>query len=172
MPYRSRNRSVRSTVRRKSLWVGVTPASTTLSASGAALVYVNNAALDALRPFTVVRTIMDFFLVSDQAAAIETQAAAFGWAVVSDQAAAAGIVSLPTPFTEIGSDLWFFHRVLFGDESAVVDKTRGGRYIHMESRAMRKVVDGEDMVGVVESDPTIGAGCIVASAGRILVKLN
>ena len=170
MPYRSRN--VRSTPqRRKTAWVAIDPTATTMVGAGGTFIYAANAALDALRPYTIVRTIMDFLLVSDQAAAIENQICAFGWAVVSDQASAAGVASLPTPVTDLASDLWFFHRFVMADESNLTDRTKGGTVLHVESKAMRKVDVGQDIAGVGEFS-SIGEGCELHTAGRMLVKLH
>jgi len=130
-----------------------------------------NAAALALRPFTIVRTRMELQLRSDQAAAIEFQRASFGLAVVSDQAVAVGVTAVPTPFTDMGSDLWFVHQNLWGDESNLTDRTRPSTYVTIDSKAMRKVDIGQDIVVVAEFG-TGGGGAILGAAGRMLVKVN
>jgi len=157
--------------KRHTFWFGFGVASTTLSATGGTIIYNLNAGALALRPFTVVRTISEFFLSSDQAAAIETQQVAFGWAVVSDQASAIGVSAVPTPTTDLGSELWFFHKFIFGDESNLTDRTRSGQRVSVESRAMRKVDEGQDVVGVAELDAG-STGAALVTGGRMLIKLH
>ncbi len=69
---------------------------------------LNPAAL-ALRPFTIIRTVGMFSMVSDQVAAQEDPFGAYGLAVVSDQARVAGVASVPSPITDQNSDLWFMY---------------------------------------------------------------
>ncbi len=116
---------------------------------------------------------MQFFIQSDQAAATELVHVAVGGAVVSDQAIAAGVGSIPTPFAEIGSDLWFLHdqlttQFLFGTGVGFIND---GVSKDVDSRAMRKVEDGEDVAIVIENS-TVGQGSITTTAGRMLVKLH
>ena len=170
------NRSTSSRVlvrgaRRESLWVGVTLGVTTMTAPGGTITNASNAALLALRPFTVIRLHMAFWLQSDQAAAIETQHAGFGVAVVSDQAVAIGVTAVPTPITDIGSDLWFAHRLMYADESNLTDRTRSGQFFEIDSKAMRKVEDGQTVIMVAELSST-GSGLQLVSGGRMLIKTH
>ncbi len=110
-------------------------------------------------------------IISDQAAAIEQQAVALGLAVVSDQAVAVGVTAVPTPVTDMASPLWFVHQLLFGEESALTDRTKPQTRISIDSKAMRKVEVGQDMVIVLENGG-IGSGSITRIGGRILVKNN
>ena len=158
--------------RRESLWLFFTGARTGMSAAGGTIVYQLNAAALALRPFTVVRTHITFMLESDQAAAIEFQAAAFGWCVVSDQASAIGATAGPTPVTDGSSDLFFLYKYMFGDESNLTDRTRPSTQVSVDSKAMRKVTDSEDVIGVAEFDSGVSDGLILSTAGRMLVKLH
>ena len=102
-------------MRRESIWFDVAPVNFNL---GAALVPVVmnslNAAAQALRPFTVVRTRGFYHVRSDQNAADETYHAAIGACVVSDQAVAIGVTAVPTPNTDRASDLWFVYEELGG----------------------------------------------------------
>ena len=157
--------------RRSSLWLEISPVLTTLTTPGGTITNAANAAILAQRPFTVVRTIMEFQLVSDQAAAVEEQAVAFGMAVVSDQALAIGVTAVPTPGTDAGSDLFFFHKYMFADESNLTDRTKGGSRYSVQSRAMRKVDEDSDIAIVAELQ-TIGFGARLFSAGRMLIKLH
>ena len=72
-------------MRRETAWIFITPVQTTLAgASTAVLSNALNAALSALRPFTVVRARGTFHLQSDQAAQDEFYQALIGLCVVSD----------------------------------------------------------------------------------------
>ena len=157
---------------RATVWLGFIPARVALTAAGGTVIFTLNAAALALRPFTVVRTRFALFIDSDQSAAAEQQVAGFGVAVVSEEAAAAGVASVPTPITEIPSDLWFVHRVLYSAQSASDAGGRGGNagtdYI-VDSKAMRKVSIGQDIV-VVGEFSAVGGGLRLTVGGRMLVK--
>ena len=110
----NRNSSVvRSSIRRQSDWFFIAPAITVMTGAGGTLISSLNASALALRPFTIVRSRLELYLISDQQVASEPQGAAFGMAVVSDQAVAVGITAIPTPITDLGSDLWFVHQPMW-----------------------------------------------------------
>jgi len=158
--------------RRQTTWFQYSPAIATMTAPGGTLFFSLNAAALALRPFTVVRSHFHIGLRSDQAAAIEEQIAGVGLAVVSDEAVAVGVTAVPTPITEMGSDLWFVHQLIYASESRVVDKTREGQYISIDSKAMRKVGVGQDIVLVVEMSAASTGGMVITVGGRQLIKNN
>ena len=157
--------------RRQMSWLDLTPVSVTQTGVGGTLTHTLNAAALALRPFTVVRTIMEFQLGSDQAAAIENQVAAYGMAVVSDQALAVGVSAVLTPVTDAGSDLFFFHKFILGDESKLTDRSTSATRVSVESRAMRKVDEDSDLALCAEFS-SAGGGWILTFAGRMLIKLH
>ena len=162
---------------RKSLWIGITPTITT-SVTGGVITNALNAAALALRPFTIVRTHLQFYAHSDQAATSETYGGAVGMAVVSDQALAVGVTAIPTPITDLGSDLFFVHQMYWGEAHlfsaiGVEDLTGQGNGWTVDSKAMRKVTDDQDLAIVLESTSgIIGEGSIVAMMGRMLIKLH
>ena len=162
---------LRGGVKRESLWFDIAPALNIQAAAGGVIINSSNAALLAQRPFTVVRTRMSFLIRSDQAAAAEFQTGAFGLAVCSDQALAIGITAVPTPVTDAGSDLWFFHQWLLGDESSLTDVAKGATKYDVGSKAMRKVNDDSDIATVLEFS-SITQGITVHSMGRVLIKLH
>jgi len=157
--------------RRESTWLFLTSTATTFTAAGGVLLNSLNAAALALRPFTVIRTYLDGNVVSDQSAGGENQHLAIGLAVVSDQAVAAGVGSVPTPVTERGSDLWLLHQEFAGSGSAVNDG-RVGFQIKADSKAMRRVDEGSDLIVVAELDSVLSDGFVLRLAGRILIKLH
>ncbi len=160
-------------MRRETLWGFLSTAETTLGgAPTAAVVNSLNAAGLALRPFTVVRVRGVLQVRSDQVASIETYGVDFGMAVVSDQAVAIGVTAVPTPLTDKGSDLWFVYEQMFGTQTGNANTgnvQQVGFSKEFDSRAMRKVEEGQDVIAVVENEIN---GVIVVSSGRFLIKLH
>jgi len=165
--------SARSMVRgpkRQSLWLQFQPSIVTLTATGGTLIASLNAAALALRPFTIVRTRFEVFVRSDQVAAVEDQFGGFGVAVVSEQASAAGIASIPTPITDLQSDYWLQHKLMLAAGSSVNDGRVGFGW-SLDSKAMRKVNNNEDIV-IVSEFAAAGDGFFLISGGRMLIKTN
>ncbi len=168
---RSPSRFVKG-AKRETQWLAIASTQVSMGAVGGQLLNSLNAAALALRPFTVVRVHLRVHLESDQIAATEFQAAAIGMAVVSDQASAIGVTAVPTPTTDSGSDLWLLHK--FMTSSVMVGAADGnivGLGFDIDSKAMRKVEDGSDLVLVTEFD-AIGSGVTVTTLGRFLIKLH
>ncbi len=157
--------------RRETLWANIPFQIVTADVGVATLMASLNAAALALRPFTIVRMRMAFGLHSDQAAAAEVQAVAVGQAVVSDQASAIGVTAVPTPVTDAGSDAWLLYTILFNNATNLTDLVVGQKYFEVDSRAMRKVEDGQDLVLVTEVAATSN-GTVLNSSGRFLIKLH
>ncbi len=159
-------------MRRESLWVAGDFATATLASTNAvALTHSPNAALLALRPYTVVRTRGFMYVSSDQTGASEIYTISMGHAVVSDQAQAIGITALPTPDTDRGSDLFFVFEDLFGRFEFIsgVGTQERGIWKEYDSKAMRRVNDDEQCVVTVECPSTSG---IISHAFRTLIKLH
>ncbi len=161
-------------MRRESLWFFVTGSFTNLvSFQTAALINLLSAGALALRPFTVVRTRGFWHIKTDQTAAAEQQAANLGYAVVSDQASAIGVTAVPTPTTDQGSDLWQTYASLMTSQGAGQVDSNLGVGGEFDSRAMRKVEDGQDFVVVIETELAgLTLGCDVRHTGRVLIKLH
>ena len=163
--------------RRETLWFSGVGFSQGLAApTSVALVASLNAAALALRPFTVIRTRGILRCFSDQQGASETYGASYGTAVVSDQATAIGVTAVPTPTVDNGSDLWYVYefligRFIFADATGLMSV---GVERIVDSKAMRKVEDGQDLVQVVEG-PSAGvtaSGSTIAGFTRTLIKLH
>ncbi len=77
---------------------------------------------------------------------------AYGICIVSQDAFAAGVASMPGPFSDASSDLWMVHQFMF----APVRVGTGGfqevaiQYT-IDSQAMRKVTEEERVVSIVEN---------------------
>ncbi len=160
-------------MRRESLWVPIIYQNSILSAAATAVITnAGTAGLLALRPFTIVRTHINWLVTSDQSAATENFIGSFGAAVVSDQAVAVGVAAVPTPATDQGSDLWFMYGTWTGRFELVGTSISSDvRPQDIDSKAMRKVEDGQDVVFVAEAG-LIGNGCVVHSSGRMLIKTH
>ena len=163
-------------MRRETLWASLPFATSTLAASAAAvLVRSGSAALLELRPFTIVRTHLQFRVVSDQAGASEDFVGSTGFCVVTDQAVAVGITAVPTPATDLDSDVWYLLEQFLGGISVSagpiidIESDFGSRAV--DNKAMRKVEPGSDIIEVHEAGIG-GSGCVVQSAGRFLIKLH
>ncbi len=162
--------------RRESMWIALSFVETDLTA-GTTAVLTNslNAAALALRPFTVVRTRLFFHNRSNQLSDAEDYGANIAMAVVSDQSVAIGVTAVPTPTTDQGSDLFHVFASLGGYMGFLTAIGFGemGKETNVDSKAMRKVNDDQDLILVQE-----GWGALVTSGGntmvggRILIKLH
>jgi len=168
-----RRASFRQSQKRQTIWAFLTPTLTVFTTAGGTILNSGTTGLLNLRPFTIVRSHVELYIGSDQTANTESQIGAFGMAIVSDQAVAIGVTAVPTPDTDAGSDLWFAHQYMHNriavSSAASVFQT-GTKYT-VDSRAMRKVEDGQDLIVVGELSAA-GQGFVLHSAGRFLVKTN
>ena len=157
---------------RSSVWIGINIENIAVGPGATVLVGVLNAAALALRPFTVTRTRGIIQWQSDQAAASEYSFGALGCIVVSDQAVAAGVASIPEPL--LNTDAPFFVWEPFGDSFLFGDGTGfQGNALYtqpVDSKAMRKVQNNEDVAFTVENGS--GFGAIFTMTARMLVKLH
>jgi len=163
---------------RETLWFTIAETRTSAAAANTATLLSSlNAAALALRPFTIVRTLLHHSVRSDQTAASENFDAAVGMAVVTTQATDIGVTAVPTPFSDLGSDAWMLHNIIDGHFLFVTGaglesnstSPRGGMTI--ESKAMRKVEGGQDVIVVIENS-SLSSGTQNYVAGRMLVKLH
>ncbi len=158
---------------RESLWFGFGFTTVTLASSNAvAIGHSLNAAALALRPFTIVRTRGSYNVRSDQKAATEFYGVSMAFAVVTDQAVAIGATAVPTPDTDRGSDKFFVFEDVFGEfnfQSGVGIEGLNGISRDFDSKAMRKVQNGEDIISVLEAPSTSG---VMSFAARMLIKLH
>jgi hypothetical protein len=122
-----------------------------------------------------VRTRGWIHCISDQIGAAETFGVAYGHCIVSDQAAAIGVTAVPTPDSDRSSDLWMVYEEIMGRFifiSGVGVETAGHNQMrYYDSKAMRKVEEGQDIAIVAEAQAIVSSGQI-KKAGRLLVKLH
>jgi len=157
--------------RRKTTWFSAVFTVNTL-ASGSPIVLTSlNAAALALRPFTIVRTRGALLIASDQEAADEQQRVAYGEAVVSDEAVAVGTTAIPGPISESGSNLWYVYQALMGNFRFITGSgfVQNNQQIEIDSKAMRKVEVGQDIVQMAECT---GPGADLIAFSKTLIKLH
>ncbi len=174
MPNRSRSRVVvAGRSRRETLWFGGPDETVWTGVAAGAVDFQSslNVASLALRPFTIVRVRGLLMLRSDQIAAIEEPFGAFGLAVVSDQAVAAGVASLPSPITDQASDLWFSYTFCAATWQFNTSGAASPTPFEIDSKAMRKVEDGMNIVSMFENGSG-GSGCNYIAIWRMLIKLH
>jgi len=143
--------------------------SVTLAASTAVL---DQSLAGITEPITAVRCRGSIWVGSDQEASEEIWLGAVGMAVVTDQALAAGVGSVPTPITDKDSDSWIMHRYFSGKfliASGVGIESQGYFEFEFDSKAMRKIPEGSTLIWVVENAGTVGLEYILQFA--VLVKL-
>ena len=159
--------------KRLSSWISIAVSNDTIAtASTAVLIATANAALKALMPFTIVRTRGILSVRSDQQSASETFHAILGMSVVQAQATAIGVTAVPTPATDDGSDSFYVYEEVTGR----IDFTTGVGFRLMDrvrwydSKAMRKVVQDQDVAVVLETSAS-SSGASILHHGRFLIKL-
>ncbi len=161
--------------RRDTVWGAGLPAVFSIATGTAVLTRSLNAAALALRPFTVVRVRGLIYVKTDQIANTEQQWVNYGFCVVSDQASAIGVTAVPTPTSDMDSDLWFVIEQVASSYllSSAVGITEVGKSSQFDSKAMRKVDVGEDLITVVETPATgISEGVSFRDGYRFLLKLH
>jgi len=167
-----RNRLVRQG--RKTFWFSGTSVESAITAANTAVVQTSlNAAALALRPFTIVRTRGYFHIISDQLSANERYEAAYGLIVVSDQAVAIGVTAVPTPSTDSQSGWFVYERGVDAHQfiTGAGFQSHTGLFQTFDSKAMRKVEEGQDVISVAETGPN-SQGVTVTAFSRILIKLH
>ncbi len=170
---RFRTRGGRSQ-RRETLWTGLVSQLVAVAGGDTAVIMSNaSAGLLALRPYTIVRTRGILSIHSDQQSANEEQGFAFGHCLVSDQALAIGVTAVPTPDTDINSDLWYVYENMFQTFTFLTGAGFAQDVVthRYDSKAMRKVEEGETDISVLETT-NFSSGLDVMHSFRQLIKLH
>ncbi len=164
--------------KRATQWLASADVTAVTALSGAASILdqsFTGAQFEALGgPVTIVRVRGELYIQSDQVAAAERPFGAMGFAVVSEQARAAGIASLPSPITDEASDLFFvmqYWEAASWVGNAASPATVMKRFVY-DSKAMRKVPDGAALVVTMENAALAGIGAQYINKFRVLIKLN
>jgi len=158
--------------RRRTEWISATVNYTDFTASASQpLIEFANVVLRDFVPCTIVRTVgllsvaADVNFITNQALS-----GAVGACLVRDDARATGV--FPDPFVEAGQDVWFYHQffAMLIDDRADSDIRVSQRYM-IDSRAQRKVVDGDSIAFIGEGGGETD-GFDLALFVRLLLKLH
>ena len=157
--------------KRTTQWVGSADQGAVAVAAGATIIHQSNATLGNT---TIVRTRGLFTVQPDSFAADVSISGAIGFGLVSDQAFAAGVASIPGPFIDPDWGGWFMWQPFSYRFEVTTDVGRlnfGADLVdgRIDSKAMRKVAQNETLVVVVESQ---AAAIAVILNFRILLKLS
>ncbi len=123
----------------------------------------------AKRPFTITRTVGNIFVRAESEILGTEPFGAIGFIVVSDKAVATGPTALPDPITQEGSDEWFTYLSF-----AAGGSVGGGAPLMafpFDSRAQRKVQDGED-IAVMVSNASVADAMQFIVKFRLLIKVT
>ena len=159
--------------KRTSQWIAARLTSFTIPAGSPTLIATLNAAVLALRPFTVVRSHIVLSILLDQVATSEFIQGAFAAQVVTETAAAAGVASVSTPLDQADADFFIYQPWMssFLDATSVGfgEISGSGSVWTIDSKAMRKVGADADIAFMVDN---IANGYNLAMEGRMLIKLH
>ncbi len=168
-----RHRSFQRPPSRTMIWIGAGTAAQVVGVSNT-IVASYNAAVLAIRPFTIIRTRIVIHFKSDQTGAAETVAGAYTEQVVTEEASAAGVASVPGGIDEPDADYYvyqpLFHDFNFVSGTGFENITGQGRYWTVDSKSMRKVGVDDDVVSVLDLRNLLGSS--IAIEGRQLIKLH
>ena len=175
---RLRRQTFRSGPRRKTQWIGGDVSATTALSIGAATSTVNltfdTRVVGVPDPFTIIRLRGEFMIYSDQSAQDEDPFGAIGAMIVNGEAFDAGVASIPTPYTESFDNGWFYHQYWSAPVAATpasgIMTMNHARYI-IDSKGMRKVVNGDVFVLVIENKSAAHAAALTVNL-RMLIKLH
>jgi len=158
--------------RRKTTWVGPADQGFTAVASNTKVLIASfDAAAQGLVSPTLVRTRGVVSLKYGSYSADLDIVGAYGVAIVTDRAFAAGAASIPGPFTDAGWDGWAVWRSWSGHlefQGGAAVTLLGSIQQEVDSKAMRKMTDDETLVLMAESQ----SGSVEISMPlRLLFKL-
>ncbi len=132
---------------------------------------ITAAALDAITPFTIVRTRGILSVGSDQRAATENQLGSLGIGLVNEVARALGVTALPGPSSQATDNRWFVHQFYSQRLSVTTDigvePNFFTQYV-IDSKAMRKVTFDQGLVFMFEN--TAATGHDIFLSLRMLIK--
>ena len=122
---------------------------------------------------TILRTVVQISVFTDNEAAAEQQVGAFGICVVTDVALAIGITAVPSPVAEIQDDLWYVHHTIVQRSSflsSIGFYPNVATLYQFDSKAKRKVETGSTIVVVVENSGPHGFQ--IATGMRMLSQVT
>ena len=154
-------------------WFGKAFASDTIALPAASFVIDSSLTATGVAkiPFTITRTIGLLSVMSDQNAAVEVPFGAFGMRVVSAKALATGPTAVPDPVTEVTDDGWYVYQPFSCEGTLSSNAGRPIMQFPFDSRAQRKVEDGDQVVAMM-ANASAADGLLYVLNLRFLVKLS
>ena len=170
----------RSQPKRLTSWsVGAESALVSLTSTGSALWLTG--VVPAQSGLTIVRTRGEFLAYLTAASGVNNGfTGAVGLGIVSTEAFAAGVASVPTPLSDSDWDGWLWHSFFHLMSGAIMDGTAAADTnlentvqvrLPIDSKAMRKLPDGWTVIGVVQATEIGTASMSFFGNSRMLVKL-
>ena len=164
----AKSRFIRSAHKRRVAWEGAFGSSLASGAGSFVTTLISEAVLEARPAPTLVRCRGEFWAKS-QTSAVNARVTA-GIIVVTAKALAAGVASLPTPLTDVGSDWLWWDTYATAWQTGEPIETGGFRRV-IDSKAMRKVGLNQVVVMVVEVTSISGTPSVDIVFGvRMLLK--
>ncbi len=130
--------------RRLSEWLSFTSVIETEVATATAILFgsISSAALSEIIPLTMIRVRGRLSVKS----LVGHTVGAYGICVVQEAARAIGITAIPLPWSDASNDAWMYHQFV---ES--LTPTTFNLNMEIDSKAMRKMEDGDALVFVFEN---------------------
>ena len=177
---RSRSSLVVTPQRRAMRWLGST-LRTDEQGLGAGTVVLDQsfaqAQIAVIGDFTITRVRGLLSVASDQFIATEQAFGAMGFMVVSEQARAAGVASIPDPYDEAFDSGWFVHQywrapmaVTVGAPASFAGAERWSHYV-IDAKAQRKV-QSSDAIAIILRNTSAVDGATFQLDFRMLIKTN
>ena len=139
------------------------------------LLSFGSATMSGFVPCTLVRSRGQVSVRADGFGSDEECLFGLGLAVIQDRARLVGPTAVPRPILDASDDSWLWHSMFpwVPEPTGVNDAAHLNPLITIDSKAMRKCVDGESVVLVAESVVPVGTGVIQCfGAWRQLFKLH
>ena len=174
---RSSNRQgfSRSTQRRQTSWTSGPQGQVTRTTSGSTLFPLGLVPL--LEGLTITRMRGELLVFLTSADGVNTgYDGAVGIGLVSDEAFAAGVASMPTPIDDIDYEEWIWFQLFHARAPLAITAAASvvgpafGRY-SIDNKAMRKFPVGKTLVAVLEVTEVASAGITAVLDVRTLVTL-
>ncbi len=149
-------------------WIGP-PAQGFVTVATTAAVLVDSGSFE--EPLTLMRTRGMVSIRPTSTAATGDFVGAIGMAVVSTEASAAGVASMPEPYTDADWGGWFVWRsfAYAWDVTTDIGRAISSWNMEIDSKAMRKIAPNETVVTIAES---FSGAFAIFDGTRFLVKLS
>ena len=156
--------------RRQTEWVKFTFGGSSISANGSVLLGTGFVA--TVSGLTIIRLRGELLVTALMNAATDSMRIAMGMILVSDEAFAAGVASIPSPISDIDDD-WMYHQFMLVQSGVLSGDGQGTEFrFEVDNKAMRKFPGGKTLVAVMEAESEAGTVVVDVQFNlRGLIKL-